>query len=150
MKRFTMASVLVLMSATASALWAAAPHGQYDILNDGTVKDRKTGLIWQQKAATVQHTWSSAKDYCAQLSLGGVSSGWRLPEVLELASLVDRAAASPSPTIDSTAFPSATAGRFWTATASAGYAGKYWFLDFASGILNSDSDEQPYWVRCVR
>jgi hypothetical protein len=132
----------------APALWAAAPKNQYTVLTNGTVKDNKTGLIWQQ-AVTTQNDWKGAKDDCAGLRLGGFSSGWRLPTKLELETLVDFGVAGP--TIDSTAFPSTPGNRFWTSTPCGGGSGYAWAVDFSVGTSRCYI-ATPYEssVRCVR
>jgi hypothetical protein len=133
----------------APALWAAAPSGQYTDLQNGTVKDNRTGLVWQQ-VVTIQDVWTNAKFYCEGLRLGGFSSGWRLPTKLELESLVDFGVASPGPTIDSTAFPSTPAEAFWTSTPYGGGSGGAWYVYFHRGSSHGDDRTSTYWVRCVR
>lgn len=116
MKSIRMGTVVIAIVATATTLWAAAPDGQFVDLKNDTVMDAKTSLIWQRQALNVTYGLDAAAEYCSKLSLGGLSSGWRLPKRLELDSLVDFRAASPGPTIDLAAFPSTTSGGFWTAT----------------------------------
>lgn len=65
---------------------------------DGTVTDQQTGLVWQKVAADFDEdneltngdttTWKNALKYCEELYLGS-SSGWRLPNIRELTSLLD-------------------------------------------------------------
>jgi hypothetical protein len=132
----------------APALWAAAPSGQYTDLKNGTVKDNKTGLVWQQ-AVAIQDDWTNAKSDCAGLRLGGFSSGWRLPTKLELESLVDFGVASPGPTIDSKAFPLTPAEAFWTSTLWGGTSNYAWYVDFGSGSSRHYYTTTSYRVRCV-
>ena len=63
------------------ALVAALANG------DGTVTDRETGLLWQQKDGG-EMTWEHAQEYCSALSLGG-KTGWRLPSNQELFTILD-------------------------------------------------------------
>lgn len=140
----------------APALWAAAPSGQYTDLENGTVKDNKTGLVWQQQVSASRHVWScdsqpctDAKTYCDQLSLGGSASGWRLPTKLELESLVDYRIAPPGPAVDSTAFPSTPSAGFWTSTPHAGTSAG-WYVRFDAGYSFFSGGSALFWVRCVR
>jgi hypothetical protein len=128
-------------------LLAAAPSGQYTVKN-GTVKDNKTGLVWQQ-AVMGEYSWTSAERACAGLSLGGFSSDWRLPRKLELESLVDYRVAEPGPTIDSTVFLT-PGGRFWTSTPFAGDSEMAWYVNFYKGFSYNGPTTESYWVRCVR
>jgi hypothetical protein len=138
--------VTLVVGWTAGSLWAAAPVGQYTVLGNGTVKDNKTGLVWQQHAE-FGYTFSEAGPHCASLVLGGASSGWRVPTKLELESLVDVDIATPGPTVDSTAFPATDAGQYWTSRPS-GYGGVA--VQFVNGTSGSIDPTDRQWVRCVR
>jgi hypothetical protein len=133
---------------------ASAPAGRYVVTNggtsNGTVYDSKTKLTWQQTISSISYTWADAKTYCAGLgsSLGG--TGWRLPTLKELQSLVDYSQTTP-PTIDSTAFPGTFPASFWSASPLAGSSSLAWIVFFYYG--NTDlSDVSSYGnnVRCVR
>ena len=52
----------------------------------GICTDNTTGFEWQQETTGGTMTWSSAKTHCQRLSLDG--SGWRLPNISELRSLI--------------------------------------------------------------
>ncbi|MDM8543876.1 DUF1566 domain-containing protein [Desulfococcaceae bacterium HSG9] len=59
---------------------------------NGTVTDRKTGLMWQQSGPDNYMNYEDAVDYVRQLNrkdLGGYND-WRLPTLEELASLLER------------------------------------------------------------
>jgi len=55
---------------------------------DGTVTDRSTDLVWQQKDDGRTRDWPAALAYCEALKLAG-HDDWRLPNVKELQSIVD-------------------------------------------------------------
>jgi len=50
---------------------------------DGTVTDLGSGLVWEKKPSAENLNWSKAKAHCA-----GKGSGWRLPTISELRSLI--------------------------------------------------------------
>ena len=102
------------------------PNAQYSISADGTeVTDLKTGLIWQRCAVGMSwdgtacggtatpYNWENALAYAA------TQTGWRLPNLKELHSLVERSCANPA--INETAFPNTPAtdsDYFWTSSLS--------------------------------
>lgn len=132
---------------------------KYTPNTDGTVTDNVTGLVWQQPVAMSPCpadgngcTFAGAQTYCQMLSLGGESSGWRLPTLSELFSLVEFGSSLPN--IDPTAFPNAPTAVFWTS--SPYETGGAWVVDFGGGYpfgspTNPDGGAVPVEsVRCVR
>src|SRR5690242_21632351 len=100
---------------------ANAPAGRYSYTAASAVAiDTKTNLTWQRVAATTVMPWDAAKTYCASTDLSSVlgGSGWRLPTVKELQTLVDYSLLT-GPLIDPDAFPLTANDFFWSATISA-------------------------------
>jgi hypothetical protein len=135
---------------------ANAPAGQYVVTaggtGNGTVYDTKSKLTWQQTvSSTTYYTWADAKTYCAGVgaSLGG--TGWRLPTLKELQSLVDYSQ-STAPMIDPNAFPSTPATSFWSASRLAGSPSNAWSVNFSGGGSGYGDVGCGYCdrVRCVR
>ncbi|MGA2447612.1 MAG: DUF1566 domain-containing protein [Polyangiaceae bacterium] len=126
---------------------AFAPPGRFTV-GTGTVIDTQTKLTWQAVPATTTSTWSAATSYCQNLALGG-SSGWRLPSVGELQTLVDDSRMAPA--TDPTAFPSTPIDvGFWTSSSVAGFGSTYgWAVSFRDGssIFHFASDSLH--MRCV-
>jgi hypothetical protein len=91
--------------------------------------------------------WDEAKDYCANLILGGVA-GWRLPGRMELYTTVDLTKSNPA--IDLTVFPNTPAKCFWSAAQSSIVSGTAWFVEFYYGGSIYDSKSRQCNVRCVR
>jgi hypothetical protein len=115
---------------------------------DGTVTDDVTRLIWQQLTPAGDYDQMEAATYCAGLTLGG-SSDWRLPEVIELVSIVDTGTYNPS--IDSTMFPGTPAvGFYWSSTGYAGDPTNMWGVYFNNGYSDYNDASLKYSVRCVR
>jgi len=142
------AAVLVAL-ALGGAADAAAPAGRYTSAS-GTVTDTKTRLVWQQTVSTQKQNWSNAKTYCAGLdsTLGG--SGWRMPTVKELLTVVDYSQTFPS--IDATAFPSTPADRFWSSSLASFQPGVTpYIVKFDIGAVDGSADQSNlFYVRCVR
>ncbi len=129
--------------------YANAPAGRYTTAN-GTVYDTKTKLTWQQAVPSTTYTWANAKAYCSGLSLAG--TGWRLPTVKELHTIVDESRPNPmtNPWIDPNAFPSTPSDYFWSSSPLAGSSPYAWVIDFSCGDSNGSGVTYTYNVRCVR
>ncbi len=123
--------------------------------NDGTVSDLSTRLRWQKCNAgfdalsctgTVSNlTWQAALTYCQGLSLAARS--WRLPNVNELANLVDYSMASPA--INSTYFPNTELNLHWASTSDTGTTNAV-NVSFSLGFMGSgvkSGTTMP--IRCV-
>ena len=113
-----------------------SPGNNYVILAD-------YGLIVMKKDMT-KSTWSSARNMCEQLRLGGFSD-WRLPTQGELAILYnERKEIGGFETINNT--------RYWSSTPY-GAGGFYVCLNFTNGNMGNHldmSNQQPLAFRCVR
>jgi hypothetical protein len=127
--------------------------------NDGTVRDKKTNLVWQKCSAglnndstcsgtIVQYTWTNAISYCSGLSLAG--KAWRLPTINELRSIVDYSRTLPS--INISFFPATSDTRYyWSSTSFIGNPILAWVLNFREGYTYSNEIIKTgnNFVRCV-
>jgi hypothetical protein len=148
---FTIAAVVLL---TVAPGHANAPAGRYTIPVTGAVYDPKTKLTWQQPFAPDMYTWGSAtalgtaQNYCATLATP-IGTGWRLPTVGELGTLVDYSqAAGAAALIDPTFFPETPLEPFWSSTPNAADTSSPWSVDFGGGQTLAWSGS--ILVRCVR
>ena len=119
----------------------------------GILIDEDTGLQWQNTyddtadALPNVLVFQDAIDYCEALVLGGYDD-WRLPNINELESTVDRTKARPA--IKNNFYATRT-----TAYISSTYAllgnNQAWFIDYTYGTYNISSTRyQGGSVRCVR
>ena len=139
---------------------AGAPNLQSYTAAAGTVTDNVTGLMWQQTPAAAdggtfpQLAQADAVTYCTGLNLAG-HQDWRLPTVIELASILDYNVQSPGPTINQTSFPGTPGGEssaFWTLTpavwgGNVGGANQVFFYD---GQVDPNPVTETAYLRCVR
>ena len=112
-----------------------SPVDRYFVAN-GTAKDVRTGLVWQIAPSSTPKLQSDAKAACESLVLGGFSSGWRLPNVRELVSLVDESR-EQVPLI-APAFDSGPTNVFWTSTLRFNPQSAYFSVDFATANIEQD------------
>jgi formylglycine-generating enzyme required for sulfatase activity len=134
-----LAVVSVVLS---TSVEAAAPSGRYTI-SGGTVFDTKTKLTWQQTAPAVGYAWAAAKTYCQTLSLGG--TGWRLPTMKELQSIVDYSS-SRAPFVDPSAFPAQTGS--WSSSLVPGSPTSAWAVSDGTTFTIVTTALLP--AQCVR
>jgi hypothetical protein len=76
-------------------------------------------------------------------TLGG--TGWRLPTIKELQTIVDES----RPSIDPTAFPGAPLGNYWSSSPVAGRPSDAWDINF-NGATGPDAMSTLDNVRCAR
>lgn len=112
---------------------------------DGTTKDFRTGLLWQEEKGTAK-TWEEALAYCEGLDLD--YRNWRLPNIRELRSLLSGQRGFPA--IDPDSFETEQAP-YWTATTSADAANIAWVVDFERGNAwtTNGSKSNFHYTRCV-
>jgi hypothetical protein len=147
--------LLLLVGAVGfSVARAMAPPGRYTypdgtVASSQTVKDTVTGLTWQRNAPTTTYNWGAADSYCATNTFPAGTTGWRLPSVKELTSIVDFSANNPS--IDSTAFPGTQASDYWTKEFShiPTDSDSWWVVSFGYGTASTQPTATPLYVRCV-
>ncbi len=121
---------------------------------DGTVRDMATGLMWAKASADTngdgildEMDWQEALAWCQNLELAGYSD-WRLPDINELHSLVDRGRYPQA--IDTTFFPDTAAVGYWSATTYANSPNVAWRVGFDKGDTYGYVKSLLNHVRCVR
>ena len=105
---------------------------------DGTVTDRLTGLMWTRNAgpAAGQYNWFRALDAVSQLNANEYCGyhNWRLPNVNELATLIDRSRYAPA-LPRSHPFSNVKVW-YWTSTTTADYSNHAWRIYFFLGHID--------------
>ena len=124
---------------------------------NGTVTDNLTGLIWLKNAnAFSTQTWATALTSCNTLASGaaGLSDGstagqWRLPNVLEIQSLLDFRNASPAlPT--GHPFTNVQSGSYWSSSTYATATTFAWYASLNFITVNVNAKTNVYYVWPVR
>ena len=153
---------LAAMGVQAQTCPAGSPRvaldGRYVNNGDGTVTDNETGLMWSRcsqgqsgeycATGTVSYTtWTSALTAANASTLAG-HDDWRLPNIMELQSLVETGCYNPS--INTTMFPVTASTYYWSSTTYAPNASNAWGVYFNVGSLLAYSKSNGYAVRLVR
>ncbi len=123
-----------------SEIPSSTPSSRFTTHADGTVTDNQTNLMWAKCAlgqnqtdcsgtATTTH-WQGALQ-AAETSTLASHSNWRLPNIKELRSIVEKRCNSPA--INAEIFPNTPASYFWSASPYAGNSDDAWHVDFSYG-----------------
>jgi hypothetical protein len=123
------------------------PANRFVGVSGGLVHDTLTDLVWQQQASTATMSLTDAQTYCSS-----AGSGFRLPTVKELLSIVDHMVTA-GPPIDQTAFPNTPAEAFWSSPPCTGSSCPEWGVSFghgSGGTFFYVSISISLKVRCVR
>jgi Protein of unknown function (DUF1566) len=128
------------------------PTSQY-VLKGGTAFDKRTHLTWQRCSAG--QSWQDGKG-CVGAVQGLTrlqaelleKDGWRLPTIEELETLVSPSCTHPA--INEVVFPGMDLQSlyYWSKTSPRPASLDY--LNFETGTVSADGDDEPYSVRLVR
>jgi len=165
-------ALLAVLMAGVSAPTRAGPPGQSCnphiprstpssrfVQHGATVTDTQTGLMWATcsagqiflfgciMGAAVSYNWSEALEYAENSTLGGYDD-WRLPNIKELQSIVERACVTPA--INSSIFDHTPAEAFWSASPYASHSYNAWSVSFNYGNSGSHNRDDNNYVRLVR
>ena len=133
----------------------AQAQSRFSYSPDGSeVTDSRTGLVWRRCSAG--QVWSGTActgpvaGYVHEdaLVFAQLQTGWRLPNVKELASITDLTRQNPA--IDLLAFPGTAGGCYWSSSPAVGVAGAAWEVDFFNGDVFAQSRRAYCDLRLVR
>lgn len=146
----------------------AWPEPRFTDNGDGTLTDNLTGLIWLKNANCYDRvTWAAALSNAASLADGvcGLSDSsqfgdWRLPNVLELESLVhfDYHAQFADPNIfssnalwlNSQGFTTAQSSGYWSSTTAPNHADSAYYVYMDAGYTHFDGKGETAYFVAVR
>ena len=144
-------TALELSAAPPAAPLLSSAANRFTDNDNGTITDRRTGLIWLKNANCAEtiggvdksdgvlalanaRTWIAALDngYCG-LSDGSTASQWRLPKRKELRSLIDYRASNPA-LPPGHPFTDVQSNYYWSSTTFSPSTGGAWGVNLANGI----------------
>lgn len=135
------------------------PSSDFTDNNDGTITHKTTGLMWKKcseglsgtactTGAAVKKNWKEALETANSATFAG-HNDWRLPNRLELSSIVERRCAAPA--INESIFPNTSRSVYWSSSPYAGANDNAWAVEFWGGHGKSfNYKNKPYHVRLVR
>ncbi len=117
---------------------------------NGTLTDQNTGLMWLQDAnAAGALIWNDAVDFCNALDAGG-DHDWRLPNIHELQTLVDRGQADPALPSGHPFSNLVVSAYYWTSTTYEMNTDEAWALYVGDGDDRNRSKMSTLYVWPVR
>jgi Protein of unknown function (DUF1566) len=135
---------------------AACPSlaGRFTV-SGAEVTDSRTGLIWarcsagQSLSGTACTGTANTYTHEQALTYAKSQSGWRLPNVKELAGLADKGCQNPA--IDSsTAFPNTVSSAYWSSSPYVVHSDSAWVVNFDGGTVYRTYRSYGGYVRLVR
>lgn len=153
---------LVRSTASSNKLKTSSSISTLKHSSDGSIVDRATGLAWQHcllgqsgdncELGTPQtFTWAEAlTNPMVAIPKAGETDkkGWRLPNVRELASLVELGNSNLA--INPSLLPNGSANQIWSSSPYQFYSHYAWFLNSSDGIFNYGDRQDKKAVRLVR
>ena len=140
-----------------SDLVETTPSGDFTVLGNGEmVRHEPTGLEWRRCVEGMSWTGTgcagtaSTWTWHGALQHADAVSGWRLPNINELRSIVERCKAGPA--VNEQVFPGTpSVPAFWSASPYAGEPDRAWFVYFSGGSSNwLNLNNSTFGVRLVR
>ena len=136
----------------------AWPAPRFADNGDGTITDHLTSLIWLKNANCFgTHNWHDALSDDNSLASGtcGLTDGsragdWRLPNVVELESLVNIQVSDPASWLTSQGFTGVQSYWYWSASTSAHDASSAWIVRMLSGFVSFSNKTSLNYVWPVR
>ncbi len=135
--------------------WPFDPSDRLVVDSGVTIRDTYFNLMWQkgtEDTLSKSHGWHEARQYCEDLDLGGYSD-WRLPEIEELAKMVDYNEFGPAWSKELFRSEPKVALPFWANTESVEDgedSGEAWIIHFWNGDSHPANKYIGNHVRCVR
>jgi hypothetical protein len=126
--------------------WSADPSGRLTKVDEYTIKDNLSTLVWQRSDDMEMRTWQDANAYCESLILGG-ESDWRLPYIEELYSIINYLKYDPA--LNDELFDGHS-GYYWSKSISPDNPAKAREIVFTNGSVRSNLQSVCRYARCVR
>ncbi|MBF0628702.1 MAG: tandem-95 repeat protein [Magnetococcales bacterium] len=137
----------------------AWPGTRFADNGDGTVTDNLTGLVWMTNAnCWGRQSWSNALAMVAGLNDGsercagyatGTHTDWRLPNLKEMKSLIDRSRVAPGLPAGHP-FSGVQSDYYWSSTSNASRTNTAWVVYLGSGFISNASKTPTCYVWPVR
>ncbi len=145
-----------------TSIIASTPDSDFIDNQDGTVTHKTTGLMWKKcsegfelsgtnclpvTGAAAKKNWKQALEAANSATFAG-HSDWRLPNIIELGSIVEVACHSPA--INLAIFPNTISDFYWSSSPNADNYNDAWGVYFSNGGYDFIGKDGKRRVRLVR
>lgn len=135
---------------------STTPTNRFIVNFNNTITDKATGLIWMrcslgQTGAGCNIGYPKRYNWATALNeIANNYSHWRLPNIKELASIVERQCEKPA--VNTEVFPNTLYDwAYWSSTPHVYYTNNAWSINFKNGLDNGDTHKgSSYYIRLVR
>ena len=114
------------------------------VINNETVTDMNSGLMWQRKTEENRKNWQSAMEYSENLSISNFND-WRLPTIKELTTIIDLSITYP--TLYKEIFDD---NQYWSSTSTVHLITHAYCANFNDGFIVAPNKSALHFVRAVR
>ncbi|MDX8392455.1 MAG: DUF1566 domain-containing protein [Mariprofundaceae bacterium] len=154
---------MAVQTCQTASITADTPTADFTDNGNGTVTHTKTSLMWKRcsegqawngttcTGTATTYSWQGALQQAETLNNGGgfaTFTNWRVPNIKELSSIVERQCASPA--INAAIFPATVNSQYWSASPIAANATNAWDVSFPDGLDFVRNKSGSVNVRLVR
>ena len=135
-----------------------APNPRFTDNINGIMTDNLTGLIWLKNANCFSsQVWATAMTSAASLASGAcglsdssIAGQWRLPNVIELESLLNEQQVAPYTWLNSQGFTGVQGNDYWSSSTFADTTKYAWYVYMDGGVVGNGSKFNINYVWPVR
>jgi AAA ATPase containing von Willebrand factor type A (vWA) domain len=120
--------------------------------SSNVVVDNNTGLTWEKSPSTDTYTWDNRDIHCNELNNSnyGGKSNWRVPNPLELLTIVNNSTSNPATNSNFTGMPTSDSTYLWTNNEyKGGTSNAYYFSPSYGWYWYDGTKTNTYKVLCV-
>ena len=141
----------------------AWPTPRFSNYSGATVKDNLTGLVWADDAGTPTFgtspvctvgakDWQGALGYVECLNTNNYKgyNDWRLPNINELASLVNKGQSNSATWLNPQGFSNVKSDSYWSSSSDSSVTSDAWFVDMIDGKVSGIPKSFSFYVWPVR
>ena len=119
--------------------------------SSNVVIDNNTGLTWEKSPSSSEYTWENRATHCNDLNSSnyGGRNNWRVPNPLELLTIVNNSTCNPAMNSNFTGMPTSDSTYLWTNNEYKGNTSYAYYFSPSYGWYSNTTKNGTYKVLCV-